>query len=185
MHEREKWKWSRSANYDCGWLHNSENKWDLIFSCCKLFLLNCWVWWYFIVVAISYLGRASQVVLAVKNPPANAGDIRNAGLTLGWGRSPGGEHGNPFQCSCLENPMDREAWQATVHRVSKSWIQLKQLRMHTPQGEYEPELWSPVEERRKQNSDVEKLTELQYNSNWYEPLFSISILSELLNFHLI
>ena len=80
------------------------------------------------------------MVLAVKNPPANAGDIRNAGLTLGWGRSPGGEHGNPFQCSCLENPMDREAWQATVHRVSKSWIQLKQLGMHTPQGEYEPEL---------------------------------------------
>ena len=80
------------------------------------------------------------MVLAVKNPPANAGDIRDAGLTLGLRRSPGGEHGNPFQCSCLENPVDREAWQATDHRVSKSWIQLKQLGMHTPHGEYEPEL---------------------------------------------
>ena len=49
--------------------------------------------------------RASQVALVVKNPPANAGD---AGKFLGWGRSPGGEHGNPLQYSCLENPMDRE-----------------------------------------------------------------------------
>ena len=48
----------------------------------------------------------------VKNPPANAGDIRDAGSTPGLGRFPGlGEgHGNPLQCSCLENPMDREAW---------------------------------------------------------------------------
>ena len=50
---------------------------------------------------------ASQVVLVVKNPPANAGDIRNVGLIPGSGRSPGGEHGNPLQHSCLENPMDR------------------------------------------------------------------------------
>ena len=76
----------------------------------------------------------------VKNPPANAGDREDPGVTLGLGRSPGEEHGNPFQRSCLENPMDRDAWQATVHRVSKSWTQLKQLGMHTPHGEYEPEL---------------------------------------------
>ena len=50
---------------------------------------------------------ASQVVLVVKNPPANAGDIRDVGLIPGSGRSPGGEHGNPLQHSCLENPMDR------------------------------------------------------------------------------
>ena len=50
----------------------------------------------------------SQVVLVVKNLPANAGDIRDMGLILGWGRSPGGGHGNPLQYSCLENPMDRE-----------------------------------------------------------------------------
>ena len=63
---------------------------------------------------------ASQVVLVVKNPPANAGDVREVGLILGSGRSPGGGHGNPLQYSCLENPMDRGAWQATVHRVAKS-----------------------------------------------------------------
>ena len=55
------------------------------------------------------------VVLVVKNLPANARDIRDAGLITGSGRSPGGGHGNPLQYSCLENPMDRGAWQATVH----------------------------------------------------------------------
>ena len=53
----------------------------------------------------------------VKNLPAKAGDLRNAGLIPGLGRSPGGGHGNPFQYSCLGNPMDRGAWQATVHGV--------------------------------------------------------------------
>ena len=54
-----------------------------------------------------------------QNPPANAGDIRDTGLIPGWGRSPGGGYGNPLQYSCLENPMDRGAWWATVHRVAK------------------------------------------------------------------
>ena len=62
----------------------------------------------------------SQVELEVKNLPANAGDIRDSGLTLDSGRSPGGVHGNPLQDSCLENPMDREAWQTTVHGVAES-----------------------------------------------------------------
>ena len=53
----------------------------------------------------------------VKNPPANAGD---AGSIPGSGRPPGGGNGNPFQCSCLENSLDREAWLATVHGVTKS-----------------------------------------------------------------
>ena len=60
----------------------------------------------------------------VKNPPANAGDIRDAGLILRLGRSPGGEHGNPVQYSCLENLMDRGAWPATVHGVAKSHTRL-------------------------------------------------------------
>ena len=76
------------------------------------------------------LAGASQVALVVKDPPANAGDIRDTGSFLGWGRSPGGGQGNPLQHSCLENPMDRGAWQATVHRVTKSRTQLKQLSMH-------------------------------------------------------
>ena len=66
----------------------------------------------------------------VKDPPANAGDIRHVGSIPGWERSPGGEHGNPLQYSCLENPMDRRAWWATVHRVAKSRTQLKQFSRH-------------------------------------------------------
>ena len=61
----------------------------------------------------------------VKNLPANAGDIRDVGLTPGWGRSPGGGHGNPLQYSCLENPIDRGAWWAIVHGVAKSQTSLK------------------------------------------------------------
>ena len=58
-----------------------------------------------------------QVALAVKNPLTNGGEVRDLRSTLGSGRSPGGGHGNPPQCSCLENPMDRGAWWAAVHRV--------------------------------------------------------------------
>ena len=58
----------------------------------------------------------------VKNLPANARGIRDTGPITESGRPPGGEHGNPLQYSCLENPMDREAWWAAVHRVAKDWI---------------------------------------------------------------
>ena len=61
------------------------------------------------------------MALVVKNPPANAGDIRDVGLISGLGKSPGEEHGNPLEYSCLENPIDRGAWWATVHRVAKNW----------------------------------------------------------------
>ena len=60
----------------------------------------------------------------VKNPPANAGDARNTGSIPGSGRPPGGGHGNPLQYSCLENPMDREAWEAVVLGTAKSQTQL-------------------------------------------------------------
>ena len=53
-------------------------------------------------------------MLVVKNLPANVGDIRDVASILRSGRSPGGEHGNPLQYSCLENPMDRGAWLAIV-----------------------------------------------------------------------
>ena len=60
----------------------------------------------------------------VKNPPANAGDARDVGLISGSGRSSGVGNGNPLQYSCLENSMDRGAWQATAHGIEKSQIQL-------------------------------------------------------------
>ena len=70
-------------------------------------------------MTISWEIGASQVVLGVKNPPANAGDLRDTDSIPGSGRSPGGGNGNPLQYSCLENPMDRRAWQATVHGATE------------------------------------------------------------------
>ena len=67
----------------------------------------------------------------VKNLPANAGDLRGVGLIPGLGRSPGVGYGNPLQYSCLEIPMDRGAWWATVRGVAKSQARLKQLSIHT------------------------------------------------------
>ena len=64
----------------------------------------------------SFPGDASS-----KEPPANAGDIRDAGSISGLGRSPEGGHGNPLQYSCLENPLDKCTWRAIVHGVAKCW----------------------------------------------------------------
>ena len=75
--------------------------------------------------------RTSQVPLVVKNPPANAKDVRNVVSVPGLGISSVGGPDNPLQYSCLENPMDREAWQATVHGATKSHTRLKQLSTHT------------------------------------------------------
>ena len=69
-------------------------------------------------------------MLVVENSLANAGNRRDVGLIPGSGISPGGEHGNPFQYSCLGNPMDRGAWQDTVHKVAKSQTRLKRPSMH-------------------------------------------------------
>ena len=63
---------------------------------------------------------ASQVALVVKNLPAKSGNIRDVGSIPGSERGPGGGRGTPLQHSCLENPMDRGAWQATVHGIAKS-----------------------------------------------------------------
>ena len=65
-------------------------------------------------------GTRGKVALLVKNLPANAGDVRDRGSIPGLGRPSGGGHDNPLQYSCLENPMDRESWRATVHRVAQS-----------------------------------------------------------------
>ena len=67
------------------------------------------------------------MALVVKNPPANAGDVRDAGLIPGSGRSPAGGHGNPLQYSCLENSMDRGDRWVRVHGVGKSRTQMKRL----------------------------------------------------------
>ena len=64
------------------------------------------------------------MALVIKNPPACAGDIRDAGSVPRSGRSSGGRNGNPLQCHCQDNPMDREAWRATVHGVTNSRTRL-------------------------------------------------------------
>ena len=88
--------------------HNSKAK-DF-----KYFWLKCYTW--VLVVRVLFPGGT-----VVKNLPANAED---SGSTPRWGRSPGVGNGNPLQCSCLENLMDRGAWRATVHRAAKSQTQL-------------------------------------------------------------
>ena len=70
------------------------------------------------------------MALVVKNLPANAGDVRDAGSVPGLRRSPGGGHKNPLQYSCLESFMDRGAWQATVHGVTKRQTRPKRLSTH-------------------------------------------------------
>ena len=70
------------------------------------------------------------MALVVKNPTVNAGDITDKSSILESGRCPRGGHGNPLQYSCLENPMDRGAWPAMVHKVAKSQTQLNPLSMH-------------------------------------------------------
>ena len=75
---------------------------------------------------------SSQVALVIKNLPANVADIRDMGLIPGLGKSPGEGNGNPLQYSCLENPMDRGAWRATVHSIIWSQTQLKRLSTDLP-----------------------------------------------------
>ena len=80
------------------------------------------------------MGKCSsspQVALVVENPAANAGDIRDTGSIPEWGRTPGEGDGNPLQYSGQENPMDRGAWRAMVHRVAKLDTTEVRLSMHT------------------------------------------------------
>ena len=81
-------------------------------------------------LSLRHVSGAHQLALVVKNLPASAGDIRDVRWIPGLGRFPGGGNGNSLQYSCLENPMDRGAWRATVHRVANSQVQLNQLSTH-------------------------------------------------------
>ena len=104
--------WAFKIKYYPNFFKNTSNDTSII---CK------WLW----------SNRASQVVAVVKNPPANAGDVREVGSVRRSGRSPGEGNGSPLQYSCLENPMDRGAWRATAHGITKSQTQLKRLSTQT------------------------------------------------------
>ena len=79
--------------------------------------------------------KISRLVLVVKNMPAKAGDRRDARLIPGSGRPPGGGNSNLLQYPSLENPADRGAWKATVHRIAQSWTRLKRLSSHAKKKE--------------------------------------------------
>ena len=108
-------------------IHNcipGKNPWPFPHLVCPFYIHICihihTCIYLYILYVINNIIWTFWVVLVVKNLPANAEDIRDVGLIPGLGRSPGGEHENPLQYSCLENPMDRGAWWAMVHRVSQS-----------------------------------------------------------------
>ena len=81
--------------------------------------------WQATFISFTWFTRASQVALVVKKPRANAGHIRHMGSIPGSGRSPGGGHADPFQYSCLENPLQSRAWRLqsmTLQRVGHDWV---------------------------------------------------------------
>ena len=93
-------------------------------------LKSCSEWGYLVIDDLCMIMGASQVALVVKYLPANAGDVRDMGSFPGSRRSPGGGHSNPLQYFCLENPMDRAAWQATVHEVGHKESDMTEATWH-------------------------------------------------------
>ena len=110
------------ADWDHFWAGKGVRIWHLISPVSEFRMSDSWPLFYFKMLLALLI-----VALVVKNLAANAGDLRDVGLIPVLGRSPGEGQGNPLQYSCLENPMDRGVWWATVHRVTKSQTQLKQL----------------------------------------------------------
>ena len=98
-----------------------------------------------------------------KNPPACAGDAGDMGPIPGSGRSPGGRNGNSLHCSCLRNPMDRGAWQATVHGVAKSQTQLTtHINKTTTTTFYE----KCTERERQRDAETWRETEILHLWSW-------------------
>ena len=100
-------------------LHIKKYGWILICSAFLMILSTC------------IPSRASQVALVVKNPPANAGDVRDLGLIAGSGRAPGAGNGNPLEYSCLENPMDRGTWRSIVSPQGCTELNMTEVTQHT------------------------------------------------------
>ena len=97
---------------------------------------------------------ASRVVLVVLNLPAKAGDVRDAGSTPGSGRSPGGGNVNPLQDSCLESPMDRGVWWATVHRAIKNRTWPNRLSRHVPCVRHGSKHLTSIQSRNPHNNPI-------------------------------
>ena len=110
-----------------------------------------------------YIIWAFQVALMIKNLPPSVGDIRDTGSIPGSGRSPGGGHHNPLQYSCLENPIDSGDLWPTVHRVAKSWTQLKWLCTYILWFKIGHELWPLI----NTDQSVVNVYVLYVASLWY------------------
>ena len=114
--------WTRILYQTRSWCSAFQNYTEfwLPYLCNIYFTTSCNQWsTHSLRVTIMYDG-ASQVALVLNDPPASAGDVRNTGSIYALGRSPGWGPGNPLQYSCLEYPMDRGAWRATVHCDTES-----------------------------------------------------------------
>jgi len=98
-----------------------------VYSIRQVLAFSHWIIYY----RKTFCNRGFPNGLVVKNLPANAGASGDEGLIPGSGGSPGEGNGSPFQYSCLQNPMDRGAWRAVVHRVTKTRTRLKQFSTHT------------------------------------------------------
>ena len=111
----------------------------------------------------------------VKNPPANTGAIGDLGLIPGSGRSPGGGNGNPLQFSCLENPMDRGAWWAIVHGVTKNQMQLSWHSTHDAGGRWLlfPDPWWVLQSVKLPQNILSNSPRVPERLLWARPPFSL------------
>ena len=119
--------------------------------------------------------KGSQVVLVVKKLLASAGDMRTMGSVPWLGRSPGGGHGSPLQYSCLENPMDRGAWQATVHGVAKSQTRLSH-KAHYLFGYFWSQLWDTGSLLHHEGSFIE-MCRLSSLGTWAQQLWHVGLVA--------
>ena len=105
-----------------------------------------------------------------KEPASNAGDIRDVSSIPGLGRSPGGGHGNPLQCSCLENPRDRGAWWAAISGVTQSQTQLKRLQQQQQQQQQQSSSWETLGwMKHKLESRLRGEISITQICRWYHP----------------
>ena len=113
--------------------------------------------------SLCWVQRASEVAQVIKSPPANAGDSKDMGLIPGSGRFPAVRNGNPLQYSCLENSMDRRAWWATVHGVTRSWTRLSNFHFYfSPQTTYllfDKKLQDMPESKGKQSREIKRTSD--------------------------
>ena len=122
----------------------------------------------------------------VKNPPANAGDIRDMGSIPGLGRSPGGGHGNPLQYSCLDNPMDGGVWWATKCQTGLEWLSTHHMILQKGYSLVTANRWKPVLRKKKKifcnnTKAISEQSGTRHNKekNWNGYVYCLQVLCRL------